>query len=226
MNENEKQKQKVLIDNIYDFLQRNKDEELELKPTEYYNSDDDFSLFNKEVDLEEYKKDYSTEIDKEIYIIAQNINDDLFNLNDQKYLAIISRIDVWGFDLTMEQFILSYYLYIKKDNKLRQFVINHMDKIIKAVKLIMDNRLVKGIKRFEFRNNRNKLNIEKLKKQREQNDQKLKKVKIKEEEEEQQKQKEEQQKQTNITTNEQEEKIQNQILEKLKQQHAILQKEI
>lgn len=226
MKENEKQKQRVLIDNIYDFLQRNKDEELELKPTEYYNSDDDFSLFNKEVDLEEYKKDYSTEIDKEIYIIAQNINDDLFNLNDQKYLAIISRIDVWGFDLTMEQFILSYYLYIKKDNKLRQFVMNHMDKIIKAVKLIMDNRLVKGINRFEFRNNRNKLNIEKLKKQRKQNDQKLKNIKIKEEgEEQQQKQKEEQQKQT-ITTNEEQERIKNQILQKLKQQHSVLQKEI
>lgn len=212
------QKQGELIDKLYQFIKQTQNDELELKPQDFFEDNDDFSIFKKQDDLEQFKRNSSTRIDKQISIIAQNICDSLFGLNDQKYSAIISRINVWGFDITIQQFIINYYLYIKKDNKLRQFIMNHLDKIIKMVRITLDKQTIKFMNRFEFRDTRNQNNIKKLEDKRAENEKKLKQIKltdIKQPDKEKQQVKQEQQ-----------QSVQDQILNDLKQKHPDLQKEI
>ena len=158
-------KKQLLIDNLYNFLQNQNGQELQLKPQQYDvdpNQKDDFSLIAKDGDLEEYKKDYSSRIDKQILIISQNIIGSLFGLNNQKFTAFMSRYDVWGFDLTMQQFIINFYLVVKTDNMLRQFVLSHMQKIIKTARDVMQKYLITHMNEFRFRETRTDYNKKKL----------------------------------------------------------------
>ena len=142
---NEKIKNDFLIDRIYNFLQNNKDNlNVELKPNEYSNLEDNDSQFNFKYkkDLEVIQKDYSTQIDKQLDIISNNIAIKFFELNDEKFQAILERIMLWGYDLCLEEFILNYYLIIKKDNRLRQFIILHLLKLISRLKNIIEKQLI------------------------------------------------------------------------------------
>ena len=39
-----------------------------------------------------------------------------FELSDEKFTEVLRRISLWGYDVCLEEFILEYYLAIKKDN--------------------------------------------------------------------------------------------------------------
>lgn len=152
---NEKIKNDFLIDRIYNFLQNNKDNlDIELKPNEYSNLENDDSQFNFKYkkDLEVIQKDYSTQIDKQLDIISNNIAIKFFELNDEKFQAILERIMLWGYDLCLEEFILNYYLIIKKDNRLRQFIILHLIKLISRLKNIIEKQLILKMNNFNFIN--------------------------------------------------------------------------
>lgn len=152
---NEKIKNDFLIDRIYNFLQNNKDNlNVELKPNEYSNLEDNDSQFNFKYkkDLEVIQKDYSTQIDKQLDIISNNIAIKFFELNDEKFQAILERIMLWGYDLCLEEFILNYYLIIKKDNRLRQFIILHLIKLISRLKNIIEKQLILKMNNFNFIN--------------------------------------------------------------------------
>ena len=168
MNKPKQNKKQLLIDNLYQQINLKGQQDLQLKPDEFQNhidgDNEDFSIFdNKESqDLEEYKKDYSSRIDKQINIISQNIMNSLFGLNNQKFSAFMSRYNVWGFDLTMQQFIESFYLVVKTDNMLRQFVLDHKDKLIKTTREVMQKYLITHMSDFRFRETRTDYNRKKL----------------------------------------------------------------
>ena len=61
-------------------------ETLEVKP--------DGNLYIKNTE-QKLNKDHTTKIDKQIKIIGQNIVAYFFDLNDQKFKAVISRIQFW-----------------------------------------------------------------------------------------------------------------------------------
>lgn len=206
-----------LIDNLYQFIRNTKGQELQLKPTDFNYNQDNASIYDQKQNLQEYKQKNRTFIDKELKIIGQNIIDSIFGLNDKKYNAIISRMSIWGYELTLQQFIINYYLIIKKDNKLRQFVINHMDKLIKMTKGLMDKELIISMKDFEFSN---KNNIDKLQQKKIQNQKKLKEIKLKEIKIKEQGQ------ESKIQNESEQNNIQQQILQKLKKEHPKLEQEI
>ena len=169
-------KKSLLIDGLYDFLKNNDHDQLQLKPQQYpdfQQQQDKFSLLNRDGDLEEYKKDYSSRIDKQLLIISQNIAQSLFGLNNEKFTAFMSRYNVWGFDLTMQQFIINFYLVVKTDNLLRQFVMDHMDKIIKTTRNVVQKYLITHMADFRFRELRTEYNRKKLKDQMKQNQQQI-----------------------------------------------------
>lgn len=168
MNKPKQNKKQLLIDNLFQQLNLRGHQELQLKPDEFENNIDgdneDFSAFDdkESQDLEQYKKDYSSRIDKQINIISQNIMTSLFGLNNQKFTAFMSRYNVWGFDLTMQQFIDNFYLVVKTDNMLRQFVLDHKDKLIKTTREVMQKYLITHMSDFRFRQTRTDYNRKKL----------------------------------------------------------------
>lgn len=144
-----------LTDRLLQYLNNvDINEPLEVKPNEY--------VFTKEkrskqenidnVDIEVLNRDYSTKLDKQLKNIGNNIVIKFFELNDEKFKAIMSRINVWGYSLCLEEFILNYYLIIKKDNRLRQFVLLHLTKLIKIVQEIIEKQLTIKINSFDFTN--------------------------------------------------------------------------
>lgn len=172
-NQNKKQ---ILLNNLYEFLNSTKDQTLQLNPQDgdILQRTDSFRDKFEQKDLEEYKRDYSSRIDKQLLIIAQNISNSLFNLPNQKFTAFMSRYEVWGLDLTLQQFIINFYLVVKTDNMLRQFVMLHMDKIIKTVKEYVEKYLITHMFDFNFKEPRTDYVKKQLVKQMKQNDLKLK----------------------------------------------------
>ena len=73
-----------------------------------------------------------------------------FELSDEKFTEVLRRISLWGYDVCLEEFILEYYLAIKKDNLLRQFVILHLDKLVGRLQNIIEDKFYKGINKFNF----------------------------------------------------------------------------
>ena len=61
-------------------------------------------------------------------------------------------MNLWGYEITLEQFILRYYIVIKNDNRLRQFIILYLSKIIRAVKNIIELQLINRMHQFNFVN--------------------------------------------------------------------------
>lgn len=215
--DNKKINENEIIDRLYQFIQSTKDQELQLKPNDFNYNQDNTSIYDQQQNLQEYKRNNRTYIDRQLKIIGQNIIDSLFGLNDTKYSAIISRMSIWGYELTIQQFIINYYLIIKKDNRLRQFTINHMDKLIKLTRNLMQRQLINNMREFKFNDNNN---ISKLEKKLEQNQKKLKEIQIKNIKVDEQGNKEK-------INNEQEQKnIEQQILDKLKKDHPKLEQEI
>jgi hypothetical protein len=57
-----------------------------------------------------------------------------------------------GYELCLEEFILNYYLVIKKDNRLRQFIILHLTKLINAVQNMIEIQLLTKMEKFKISN--------------------------------------------------------------------------
>lgn len=75
-----------------------------------------------------------------------------FELDKDKFSAVLQRIRIWGYDVCLEEFITEYYLEIKQDNMLRQFVLLHLDKLIVRLKDIIEMQLLEHINKFDFTN--------------------------------------------------------------------------
>ena len=129
-------------------------EPIEVKPNEYvFTQEKQSKQANIDnVDLEVLNKDYSTKLDKQLKNIGNNIVIKFFELNDEKFKAVMNRIISWGYELCLEEFITNYYLIIKKDNRLRQFVLLHLTKLIKIVKDIIEKQLTIKMNNFDFTN--------------------------------------------------------------------------
>ena len=56
--------------------------------------------------------------------------------------------------MTVEEFIINYYLVIKKDNSLRQFILLHLSKVISEVCNIIETQLFEKMHTFTFMNNK------------------------------------------------------------------------
>lgn len=137
-----------LIEKLVNFLKETDlNEPLEVKP-----ADEFYSIESQKNDVEKVTKDYATELDKQLDVICQNIAIRFFELNDEKFQAIMQRIELWGYELCLEEFILNYYLIIKKDNRLRQFVLLHLPKLIKMLKNTIQVELTTKMYEFDFTN--------------------------------------------------------------------------
>lgn len=154
-------KSENLLDKLFNYINDTKDECLEVKPKEF---NDENILENKfETNNETIMKDKNSIITKENKIICDNIIEKFFDLNDEKFLACMKRINDWDFETCMREFIINYYLYIKKDNKLRNYITIHMNTILIILKERLERKLIDGIKLFDFSNNNDNHQIELLK---------------------------------------------------------------
>lgn len=79
----------------------------------------------------------------------------------------------------MDEFITEYYLIIKKDNRLRQFVLLHLTKLIKRLKNIIEYQLVTKMKKFNYTDNVSGIDV--LKKKLKETEKKLLDIKLKSE---------------------------------------------
>lgn len=149
---NAKERQ-TLIEQLKEFLDETKNETLELKPKDFNEtSNDDKSKAQINKDLEVLEKDYSSDINSQLYNISENIVFTLRGLPEEKFKAVLDRFLTWGILPTMEEFIIDYYLTIKKDADLRQFVIMHFSKILKLTENILNSQSILRIAKQDFTN--------------------------------------------------------------------------
>ena len=149
---NAKERQ-TLIEQLKEFLDETKNETLELKPKDFNEtSNDDKSKAQVNKDLEVLEKDYSSDINSQLYNISENIVFTLRGLPEEKFKAVLDRFLTWGILPTMEEFIRDYYLTIKKDADLRQFVIIHFSKILKLTENILNSQSILRIAKQDFTN--------------------------------------------------------------------------
>lgn len=142
-----------LIEQLIDFLYETRYDELELKPKDRDETIADDSNAQLTEDLEILKKDYSTDIDKQLYNIAENIVFSLKSLSEDQFKAVLDRFLLWGIQQTMEEFIFDYYLIIKKDIDLRQFIVIHMNKLLTIIENILNKQSILRIAKQDFTNN-------------------------------------------------------------------------
>lgn len=143
----------TLIEQLKEFLDETKNETLELKPKDFNEtSNDDKSKAQVNKDLEVLEKDYSSDINSQLYNISENIVFTLRGLPEEKFKAVLDRFLTWGILPTMEEFIIDYYLTIKKDADLRQFVIMHFSKILKLTENILNSQSILRIAKQDFTN--------------------------------------------------------------------------
>ena len=149
---NAKERQ-TLIEQLKEFLDETKNETLELKPKDFNeNSNDNKSKAQVNKDLEVLEKDYSSDINSQLYNISENIVFTLRGLPEEKFKAVLDRFLTWGILPTMEEFIIDYYLTIKKDADLRQFVIMHVSKILKLTENSLNSQSILRIAKQDFTN--------------------------------------------------------------------------
>lgn len=136
------------MSSVYNCLKATQDEELELKPREFNNDNEDNVSFTE--DLEKIEKYKNSILMNENKIICDNIIGSFFELEDEKFLACIDKILSWGFELCFREYILNYYLYIKKSNRLRQYIIMNLDQIIALLKNRLEIDLIENLRGFNF----------------------------------------------------------------------------
>lgn len=149
---NAKERQ-ALIDQLKEFLAETKDEKLELKPKDFNEeTSDNKSKAQVSKDLEVLQKDYSSDIDSQLYNIAENIVFTLRGLPEEKFKAVLDRFLTWGILPTMEEFIMDYYLNVKKDTDLRQFIVMHFIKILRLTENILNSQSILRLAKQDFTN--------------------------------------------------------------------------
>lgn len=165
-----------LIEQLKEFLDDTKNEKIELKPKDFNdveNNDKSNAHINK--DLETLEKTYSSNINSQLYNIAENIVFTLKSLPEEKYKAVLDRFLVWGIIPTMEEFIMDYYLLIKRNVDLRQFIIIHFGKILKLIENILNSQSILRIAKQDFTENNNE-EIQSLREKLKEKEQELLKV--------------------------------------------------
>ena len=86
------EKKTDLIDKLYEYLQNTDlNEELEVKSGDIFYTDDKV----EEDNLEQLNLDYSTALDKQLDNISNNIVSKFFSLNEEKFQAVMDRINLW-----------------------------------------------------------------------------------------------------------------------------------
>lgn len=150
-----------ITDQLYYYLKEVEKEPLEVKPNEFENLEN--GLSNSNENIETVKKSSGTLVSKEIKIICQNIIKSFLGLNDEKFLACMDKIQKWNFETCMKEFIMDYYLYIKNDNRLRHYVVTHLDQIITDLENEFEKDIISNIKLFNFENSKDDYEIQLLK---------------------------------------------------------------
>jgi len=151
-----------ILDKLYIYIDDKKDEPLEIKPKEFEDVEVNSTLKNDQT-VETVKKNNGITISKENKIICANIIKTFLSLNDEKFLACLEKIQEWGFELCMKNFINNYYLYMKQDNNLRQYVIMHIDTILNVLKDELECKLINNLSKFNFMNSKDDIEIQTLK---------------------------------------------------------------
>lgn len=160
-NRKEKINERQLMASVYNCLKSAKDDDVELKPKEFENDNEDLSSLTADVEkIEKYK---NSVIMNENKIICDNIIIKFFELEDEKFLACIDKILSWGFELCFREFILNYYLYIKKSNRLRQYIVMNLDQIISLLKKQLELDLLENLRGINFNTYKTHEEIEFLK---------------------------------------------------------------
>lgn len=111
----------------------------------------------------EFAKINIGKLNKQIDIIVHNILIKLFELNTEKFNAVLTRIKVWGYELTLEEFILGYYVKVKRDNRLKLFVQLNIEKIINKLIQFIEKHLLSNVELFDFSSENIERDIIKLK---------------------------------------------------------------
>lgn len=150
-----------ITDQLFNYLKETEDEPLEIKPNEFENLEDCSQNSNENV--ETVKKSTGTLVSKEIKIICQNIIKSFLGLNDEKFLACMERIKNWNFEICMKEFIMDYFLYIKNDNRLRHYVVTHLDQILIVLADEFEKDIISNMKLFNFENSKDDYEIQLLK---------------------------------------------------------------
>ena len=150
-----------ITDQLFNYLKETEDEPLEVKPNEFENLEN--SGENSNENVETVKKSSGTLVSKEIKIICQNIIKSFLGLNDEKFLACMDRIKNWNFEICMKEFIMDYFLYIKNDNRLRHYIVTHLDQIITVLIDEFEKDIISNIKLFNFENSKDDYEIQLLK---------------------------------------------------------------
>lgn len=147
-----------LYQTLLEKIKSSNTEQYQFKPIEHQlDITQKMSRINVDNQLQTIKKDYRTQLDKQIYNIAQNIVFNFFSLSDDKFYAIILRTKAWGLAICIQQFIMHYYLFLKNNNRLRQFVILHFNKIVLIVCSIIQKQLITKINLQSFKSSNKEL---------------------------------------------------------------------
>ena len=149
-----------VTDLLYNYIKQVETEPLELKPNEFENLENGANNSNE--NIETVKKSSGTLVSKEIKIICQNIIKSFLGLNDEKFLACMDKIKSWNFETCMKEFIMDYYLYIKNDNRLRHYIVTHLDHIISELEDEFEKDIIANINLFNFENSKDDYEIQLL----------------------------------------------------------------
>lgn len=149
----------LLIQKIKDYVDSTKNIQLEKKPNEFQNSENNIKTARTiDDELQEIQKSNETKIDRQLYNVAENIMLSYFSLDTTKFMAVIQRINCWGLQLTLQEFILDYYLFCKTNKYLKQFVLMHLDKLITLVSSMIEKQLITKLNLYNFNVSNTSLN--------------------------------------------------------------------
>ena len=143
-----------LYNKLLDHIKATKDQSYQFKPAEHQiDINKKLSRTNVDAQLQTIKKDYTNQIDHHLYNICENIVFSFFGLDSKKFYQVMLRVKQWGLNICIQQFITNYYLYIKQNSRLRQFIILHFDKIVLTVCSIIQTQLIKKMNLQSFNSN-------------------------------------------------------------------------
>lgn len=218
MNKQNKINQRELFKNLREFLQNGDD--LQVIQRDVSSSSDTVDIHPKILDLQTVQRRYGNKIDRQLNIISQNIINSFLSLPGYKFAAVLQRMKLWGFRLVIQQFIINYYLYIKKDNRLKQFVMFHMQRLVRILSISLQKQLIQNIHNFSFQNRFTQQNLRKLKEQKKNNQVLISNIDIPDQLQVKQEQKQYQPGSQEAIA------LQQQLLDQLKSEHPKLQEQI
>ncbi len=139
-----------LLIKIAKYIKSDDFKNLEVKPVEYraFKKGSSIQQHREEDPLSEINKKKTK--DKEDLIIADNIIMYFFDLPDEKFLLCMQKIDKWGFDIFFKEFLINYYLIWTKDNRLKYYVMQNIDKFNNLVKNRLNETTINAMKNFNF----------------------------------------------------------------------------